>query len=102
MASFRSQAIPAAPFLSTTEALHESTQRADCTRRLLRDALLHRQAPGKIEGLLSPNSWRESDHAGKSVLHQTWLIPESFSIPAVARLPTSQRSSSKHRRISTE
>ena len=29
----------------------------------------------------------------------SWLIRGSFSIPAVARLPTSQRSCLKHRRI---
>ena len=29
----------------------------------------------------------------------SWLIPGSFSIPAVARLPTSQRYSSKRHRI---
>jgi len=28
------------------------------------------QGPGKIEGLLCPNSWRESDQGGKSLLRQ--------------------------------
>ena len=33
-------------------------------------SLLHREGPGKIEGLLCPNSWREIDQARESLLHQ--------------------------------
>src|SRR2546426_12801289 len=58
------------PIYRQQEAPNESTRRADSTRGLLRHALLHRQGPGKIEGLLCPNSWRESDQGGKSVLRQ--------------------------------
>src|SRR5215469_12355589 len=72
------------PIYGQREGPHESTRRANCTRRLLRDTLLHRQGPGKIEGLLCPNSWREGDQAGKSVLHQlanTWIILNSGGGP---------------------
>jgi catechol 2,3-dioxygenase-like lactoylglutathione lyase family enzyme len=40
--------------------------------------------PGKIEGLLRPNSWREIDQAGQSLLHQageSWIILNSGGGP---------------------
>src|SRR6266481_582494 len=70
MASFKPKAIPAASYDRQREAPHESARCTDSRRRLLRHALLHSEGSGKIEGLLRPNSWRESDQAGKSLLHQ--------------------------------
>ena len=67
------------------EAPHEFARCADCTRRLLRHALLHREGSGKIEGLLRPHSWRESDQGGKSCyikLANTWIILNSGGGPA--------------------
>jgi hypothetical protein len=52
--------------------------------RLLRHAFLHREGSGKIEGLLRPNSWRESDQARKSCyikLANTWIILNSGGGP---------------------
>ena len=63
------------------EAPHESTRRADCTRRLLRNAFLHRQGPGNVEGLLFRILGGKVIKPEKSVL-SGWPIPGSFSIPA--------------------
>src|SRR5215471_4066098 len=72
------------PIYRQREAPYESARGADCTGRLFRYALLHCEGPGKIEGFLRQNSWRQSDQAGKPCyikLANTWIIFNSGGGP---------------------
>ena len=63
---------------------HEFARRTGCARRLLRNAFLHREGSGKIEGLLCPNSWRESNQSGESCyikLVNSWIVLNSGGGP---------------------
>ena len=89
-------------WISSWRQPHESARRTGCARRLLRDAFLHREGSGKIEGLLCPNSWRESNQSGESLLHQVGQLldrPQFWWRPD-ARQARGPRS--KLLRISTE
>jgi hypothetical protein len=66
------------------EAPHESTRRADCTRRLLRHSLLHREGPGQIEDFdvrILGGKVIKPDNPCYIKLANTWIILNSGGGP---------------------
>jgi hypothetical protein len=69
-------------FIADREAPHESTRRADSTRRLLRNSL-QRQRPGEIEGLVRILDGKviKPDNPCYIKLANAWLILNSGGGP---------------------